>query len=170
MTKITLNLAKVLEHADCYSADSHRIRRIVHQLNLACESIFRPVIGDETEVNVKDGHTIKMIRGNSNDTLGMIIARDQTPVGKLIHQQEEIDLPVGIIMIGRNPGACAICLENDQEVSRMHASLTVHGDGRLTLRDLESSNGTFVNDRRIIEVHLVVGDKIKIGQEEFTVN
>ncbi|WP_295434339.1 TIR domain-containing protein [uncultured Thiodictyon sp.] len=55
----------------------------------------------------------------------------------------------------------------DDCVSRKHAKLTVvpgEPGVLLTLTDLESANGTFVNDRRVLsEQHLQVGDLISMG-------
>jgi pSer/pThr/pTyr-binding forkhead associated (FHA) protein len=47
-------------------------------------------------------------------------------------------------------------------VSRKHARIAVQ-DGKVTLVDLGSTNGTFVNGRRVTEARLVEGDRIGIG-------
>jgi pSer/pThr/pTyr-binding forkhead associated (FHA) protein len=54
-------------------------------------------------------------------------------------------------------------------VSRIHCRLTA-GDHNLEVVDLESTNGTFVNDRRIDAASLAAGDKLRIGRVELTVN
>ena len=54
------------------------------------------------------------------------------------------------------------------DVSRKHCELTL-GEGELRVRDLASSNGTFVNDRRINETTLHAGDDLAIGPVKFTV-
>ena len=67
----------------------------------------------------------------------------------------------GAVVIGREPG-CALQL-NHPNVSRRHAQIAVR-DGRHELRDLGSSNGTFVNGRRVTRpVALNVGDLIQVG-------
>lgn len=50
----------------------------------------------------------------------------------------------------------------DQSVSLHHASLS-RVDGRFWLRDLGSSNGTYVGDRRITEIEISVGDEVSFG-------
>jgi len=55
---------------------------------------------------------------------------------------------------------CDLVLPGDQYASRMHARL-VQADGRVTLEDLGSSNGTFVRVRQAIE--LKPGDEVLIG-------
>ncbi|MCD6498754.1 MAG: FHA domain-containing protein [Deltaproteobacteria bacterium] len=50
----------------------------------------------------------------------------------------------------------------DPDVSRVHCSLDLHRDA-VRIRDLESSNGTFVNGVKVIEAELQSGDRIQIG-------
>jgi len=57
---------------------------------------------------------------------------------------------------------CDIHLE-DSEASRTHAEIDFV-DGDFMLRDLGSSNGTFVNGSRITEHKLCVGDRVQIGK------
>jgi pSer/pThr/pTyr-binding forkhead associated (FHA) protein len=54
-------------------------------------------------------------------------------------------------------------------VSRLHCRLTA-GDDNLEVVDLKSTNGTFVNDKRIDAASLVVGDRLRIGRVELTVD
>ena len=73
-----------------------------------------------------------------------------------------VDLRAGEVTIGRSRG-CGVVLR-DPSVSRGHALLSVTG-GRVTLQDLRSSNGTYVNGRRIdAETPLAEGDRVVIGE------
>ncbi len=54
------------------------------------------------------------------------------------------------------------------EVSRQHAVLMV-SNGEVSIRDLGSSNGTYVNNQRVTEQELEAGDHIVIGPVVFTV-
>ena len=54
------------------------------------------------------------------------------------------------------------------EVSRQHAMVIV-SDGAVTLRDLGSANGTYLNNKRIDEEDLSPGDHVVIGPVVFTV-
>ncbi len=67
------------------------------------------------------------------------------------------------VTIGRESGNF-IQLE-DHEVSRRHAEIRRVGE-TLVLGDLKSSNGTFVNDRRVERAELASGDRIRIGRTE----
>jgi hypothetical protein len=66
----------------------------------------------------------------------------------------------GSVLLGRS-SACQLVFADDT-VSRRHAELRVV-DGRWMLRDLGSSNGTYVNGRRVTEVEVAAGDEILLG-------
>jgi pSer/pThr/pTyr-binding forkhead associated (FHA) protein len=53
-------------------------------------------------------------------------------------------------------------------VSRVHCRLTATDD-RLEVVDLKSTNGTFVNDKRVEKAHLGAGDRLRVGRVELTV-
>ncbi len=53
-------------------------------------------------------------------------------------------------------------------VSRRHCELTLDGE-KLGVRDLASSNGTYVNNRRVTEANLKAGDRLVVGPAVFTV-
>ena len=69
---------------------------------------------------------------------------------------------------GRDP-ACDLAFD-DATLSRVHARLELAADGLVTVHDLDSSNGTFLNrnDRwvRVKKVTLCVGDRIRFGHLE----
>jgi pSer/pThr/pTyr-binding forkhead associated (FHA) protein len=70
-------------------------------------------------------------------------------------------LEEGINEVGRNLDA-AVFLD-DITVSRHHAEFRVAG-GSLTLRDLRSTNGTYVNRQRVDVAALEAGDEVIIGR------
>lgn len=56
---------------------------------------------------------------------------------------------------------------NDPSVSATHAWI-INQHGHHVLMNTLSTNGTFVNDKRIHETVLMHGDRIRFGQAEFT--
>ena len=74
------------------------------------------------------------------------------------------EVPVGNqVVIGRDVGVADVILDHDDEVSRRHASFSAAGAG-LTLQDLGSTNGTFVNGQRFTgTVALKNGDRVQLG-------
>ena len=68
----------------------------------------------------------------------------------------------GELTVGRDPGGAGLVIE-DRGVSRRHARFLADG-GALTVEDLGSSNGTFVNGQRIsAPVELSSGDEVQLG-------
>jgi len=67
--------------------------------------------------------------------------------------------------IGRSPD-CDIFLD-DVTVSRNHAVL-LDDDGRFTIEDQGSLNGTYVNRRRVESAELEDGDELQIGKYRLT--
>src|SRR5689334_18406706 len=66
--------------------------------------------------------------------------------------------------IGRATGADFIV--DAALISRVHCRLTVLDDGALEVKDLESTNGTFVNGTRIDTARVAPGDTLKVGRVE----
>ncbi|HMB51744.1 MAG TPA: FHA domain-containing protein [Thermoanaerobaculia bacterium] len=76
--------------------------------------------------------------------------------------ERRIELEPGELVIGRDPGADLVL--DDATVSRHHAILSVAAE-RVTLQDLDSSNGSFVNGRRLRgEGDLAAGDRLRLGR------
>jgi pSer/pThr/pTyr-binding forkhead associated (FHA) protein len=67
--------------------------------------------------------------------------------------------------IGRAKGADLIL--DAALVSRVHCRLEAGKDG-VDVTDLSSTNGTFVNGKRVERATLANGDKLKVGRVELT--
>ena len=73
-------------------------------------------------------------------------------------------LPGNSRTLGRATGADFIV--EAALVSRVHCRVTALASGELELRDLESTNGTFVNGQRVDHARLAPGDRIQVGRVE----
>lgn len=86
--------------------------------------------------------------------------------------------PVGFLSLGIQPGAPRVRLSrprtvfgrqgadidlDDPAVSRHHFQIEVAG-GDYFIRDLDSSNGTWVNGERVRRVELLDGDQVRAGK------
>lgn len=74
--------------------------------------------------------------------------------------------PGGIKTVGRAPRADFIL--EAALVSRFHCRLEA-GPDSLEVIDLESTNGTYVNDKRIERARLAIGDRLRVGRVELTI-
>lgn len=74
------------------------------------------------------------------------VKREKTTIGR--NRECDIQIPLGV-------------------VSRRHCELEIEGD-IVTLRDLGSSNGTYLNNRRVQEVEISAGDTVTVGPVIFT--
>ena len=73
----------------------------------------------------------------------------------------------GPLVVGRD-ATCELALL-DPRVSRQHLALERSGEGAVKFRDLGSSNGTYVNGRRVAEGSLRCGDVVLLGDSELVV-
>ncbi|GAA4404688.1 hypothetical protein GCM10023168_17650 [Fodinibacter luteus] len=82
---------------------------------------------------------------------------------------ERYPLMGAITILGRDDAADIIL--DDPGISRRHSELRVTTDGPhfvTTIRDLGSTNGTFVNGERITSEHLEDGDRLTVGRTSIT--
>jgi pSer/pThr/pTyr-binding forkhead associated (FHA) protein len=68
--------------------------------------------------------------------------------------------------VGRAPRADFIV--DAALVSRLHCRLEA-GDDAIDVVDLSSTNGTYVNDKRVARARLASGDRLRVGRVELTV-
>lgn len=82
---------------------------------------------------------------------------------------ERYPLMGAITVLGRDDSADIIL--DDPGISRQHSEIRVTQDGPhtvATIRDLGSTNGTFVSGERITSEHLEDGDRITVGRTSVT--
>jgi putative nucleotidyltransferase with HDIG domain len=75
------------------------------------------------------------------------------------------DITNEVITIGRDPNAMVKVM--DHGVSRQHAEIFKIGE-MCFIRDLKSTNGTFVNDQKVTEELLRASDQVRIGNTILT--
>jgi hypothetical protein len=82
-----------------------------------------------------------------------------------------VDIPAGTsVLLGRDPAESlvAAAFARFDNVSRRHATIEVDDSGRAIIRDEGSTNGTFVNEDRVLpgtDVRLVDGDRIRLAAD-----
>jgi hypothetical protein len=113
---------------------------------------------------VEAGHTMVLDRD------ALRTAKPRAPQGAIVAREGSVEREVRLtaepITVGRDQKNDIVL--DDRRVSRRHAEVRLRL-GRYTLYDLQSTNGTFVNGRRIAEMVLSDDDRISIGGAELVV-
>jgi ribosomal protein L37E len=92
-------------------------------------------------------------------------------VMRIIFPTGNVDIPAGTsVLLGRDPAESLVAAAFAQfdNVSRRHATVQVDDYGHATIRDENSTNGTYVNDDRVlpgIDVRLVDGDRVRLAAD-----
>lgn len=112
----------------------------------------RTVAGASTYDAGEEGGTVPAI---ALATL-VVYAPDRPPFRYLIAR--------GSVAIGRSArSGNHLVVESDGQISKRHARIELDADGQFTLYDLDSTNGTKVNGKRIENRTLRDGDEITLG-------
>jgi pSer/pThr/pTyr-binding forkhead associated (FHA) protein len=104
----------------------------------------------------------------SADKTGRLIS---STVLRISFPAGNVEVPAGTsVLLGRDPAESLVAAAFDQceNVSRRHALVTVDDSGRATIRDENSTNGTFVNNDRLLpgtDVRLVDGDTVRLAAD-----
>ena len=64
----------------------------------------------------------------------------------VVGRSPDVDVPIG-----------------DASISRRHCQFYLNGEGALSVRDFDSMNGTYIDDKRINRSTLMPGDVVRIG-------
>ena len=109
--------------------------------------------------------TSKVKFGNLGRSQLAFSAANQAIQNKPINTKEKENSK---LTIGRNPD-CDIFLD-DPTVSRFHATIEKNGEDQFELIDLNSTNGTYFNGKKIVTAQLNKTDKFLIGKFVVSVN
>ena len=77
-----------------------------------------------------------------------------------------LDLRLGVNRVGRSPDADFTITH--ATVSALHCELVLRDSG-VTVRDLDSTNGTFINDEPVTKAELSAGQTLRLGDVELRV-
>lgn len=145
------NEKKLLKSGDKISIDTFDLT--FHD-NVALKASFTDEVTESDILEVK--LLKKVITALDKDMVPSIEVLNGTAEGKKVFFTDEMNE----MIIGRDP-ECDFPI-NEYVISRRHAKVLKRWGG-IILRDLESKNGTFLNNRRVVEEYLHDGDRIALG-------
>jgi len=124
-----------------------------------------PMVRTSTEPPVPITVAQKAVAGgNASGQISSAVLRISFPAGN-------VEVPAGTsVLLGRDPAESlvAAAFEQCENVSRRHALVVVDDAGHATIRDENSTNGTFVNNDRLLpgtDVRLVNGDTVRLAAD-----
>ncbi len=118
-------------------------------------------LNQPTEIVDQKGRGGTLLLWNQHTPPCQIILTDVHTPSKSF--QVSLDQPV---RIGRNDELCSVVLDYDRSVSGKHCEISAK-DGRFYVKDLHSSNKTYVNGSEITtETEIVSGSILKLGRLE----
>ena len=126
----------------------------------ACPACGRAVMDRSLVICPACGATLAAPTG----PISPVVLRLSFPTGN-------VDVPAGTsLVLGRDPGESlvAAAFARYENVSRRHATVTMDDDGHASIRDENSTNGTFVNGDRVlpgVAVRLADGDVVRLAAD-----
>lgn len=138
---------------------------------------FETLETPQEEPSTAGNSTVSLILDDDDDCTRRLF--DYPEMGLKTYQLELFDLDspdlvyqvnmTDTITIGRSRD-CMVCISNNRTMSGHHCEIVLR-DGRMYLRDLDSKNGTFLNENpnRITEAELKTGSIIGMGSARLRV-
>ena len=81
-------------------------------------------------------------------------------------ERQDFKFVQGEVLIGRSHGDLPL---DDPDVSKKQCVIEVFGSEQVFLKDLDSTNGTFLNGKRIKRAQLALNDEIQVGSTKIKV-
>lgn len=96
--------------------------------------------------------------GDRSENVAWLVPLEGAQTGELLQLR-------GRAKIGTAPGCDFVMV--DASISGQHAEISLDAQNRFRVTDLGSTNGTWVNDKRVASSELVDGDNIRLGRTTF---
>lgn len=119
--------------------------------------VFGAVSGGDYRLRCEEGNTVRL---NGKEIAGRLYGRDRG---------NRIDLKTLPITIGKAQSFADVVL-SDPSISRVHARIYRGEEGSIEIRDLDSTNGTWINGVRISpdeKKTVQRGDEVRFGNVEY---
>lgn len=126
-----------------------------------------------TAASVANWPAIAQARERVRGMIHLRSSKEAAPASLYLHRESggpslRLDASDRPRIVGRGPGVDIVVA--DDTVSKVHASLAYDGAAaRLRVRDLGSSNGTFVDGARVSSTEASIGARLRLGTVDYTV-
>lgn len=87
---------------------------------------------------------------------------------KVNNKAHSIQVGYKPLLLGRS-NKCNVKF-SDPLLSSKHCEISLKQDGKVVITDLNSTNGSFLNDVKVISSHLYIGDTLRIGSIEISID
>lgn len=163
--KVTVDSVRedIREMADSVKKEEEKAQAVSVLPESSLEEGFMMPLEDERGGNawmVAGGGVLAVVLGWGG---WLFVRRSRRYPVLMIHNRTMVRYPIKetVTRIGKNPGND--CVISNESVSRVHCMIRREGSGRWSIADLQSANGVFVNNRKIVETELHDGDRIELG-------
>ena len=144
-----------------------------HKVQREEESRREPLYSesDEADLPVFGSGTDADLRLSSDETGNTVRFSEQDMTGRLYGRDRgnRIDLRTLPLTVGKAPAYSDVVLA-DPSVSRVHARIYKGEDGCIEIRDLDSTNGTYINGEKMEpneKRRVQRGDEVRFGNVEY---
>lgn len=124
--------------------------------------VKNPSVSRRVKVDSENTKTAEMV--TTTKTLRQMPVKFKVTLGP--DEGKKFSFKKSHILIGRKDADLPLL---DVDISRSHALVEVLGETSIFLRDLESTNGTYLNGRKILCERLSTGDEIGVGNTKIMV-
>ena len=123
-------------------------------------------MGSETRVMAMTPDTQRAIDANMSRQQARLQPLPQGVRAQLIFDDRRITITKSLTIIGRVKEVSDVAFPDDDQVSRHHAAV-VYSSGAFHIEDLDSTNGTFLNGKRIKRAPIDTDSEVRVGRRLF---
>lgn len=160
---LDFTIKEVERDAEAKKPEKVRVR-VRYNSKIAAPPVPEPVAALPVVAYEEENATVYGVSGEVEEGTVAAVALARLEVLAPGKPPADVAVSRGVITIGRSQrSGNDIVLDQDGLASRRHARIELDSDGRFTIYDLDTTNGTRVNGKRIDNRTLGDGDEIQIG-------
>ena len=122
--------------------------------------------GNETRVSVMTPQLQRTLDENVSRQTARLQPLPEGVTAELLFDDRRINITKSLTIIGRVKEVADIAFPDDDQISRHHAAVTF-SNGEFSIEDLDSTNGTFLDGKRIKREPLTPNAEVRVGRRTF---